>query len=126
MDHPYMEHPHEHGELDPNGKYDIPVPAEPLRATTAFLVVIHPDGTAAAYSDVNMPVVLEREPTLNEMYAGSAQVMKDVQTMQMTQNVVQQVVNAMMQVAQQQMMAAQNQQIANKVMAPNRNQRRHG
>lgn len=120
---------HIHEVPAPEGKvadgYDIPVPPEPLKGTTAFLVVISADGTAAAYADVNMPVVLEREPTLNEMYTGAAQVMKDVQIMQLTQNVVQNVVGGMMQVAQQQMQAVQNQQLAAKVMGPNRIQRRH-
>lgn len=105
--------------------YDIPTPPEPQKALTGFLVLIDANGTAVAYSDINTPVILDREPTLNEMYAGSAQVMKDVHTMQLTNHVVGNVVQAMMQVAQQQMQAAQDQQLASQLHL-NRQQRRHG
>lgn len=110
-----------------HGQYDIPQPKEPIKAATAFLIVCMPDGIKAAYSDVNTPLELEREATLNDMFEGACQVQRDVTIMQMTNHVVSNTVNGLMMAMQQQMMAAQNQQLASQVMGPpNRQQRRHG
>jgi hypothetical protein len=115
------EHEHAHGD----GSYEIPPPAEAMKAVTAFLVVTKADGTHTAFADVNTPLELERAATINDMYVGAAQVMRDVEIMQITQNVVQNVINAQMQMAQQAMAAQQDVQLANKIMMPNRTQRRH-
>jgi hypothetical protein len=122
-----LENEHDHAGHDhAEAKYDIPQPREPLKALTAFLIVCMPDGIKAAYSDVNTPLELEREATLNDMFEGAAQVQRDVTIMQMTNNVVNNTVNGLMMAMQQQMLAAQDRQIANQVMAPpNRAQRRH-
>jgi hypothetical protein len=129
-----MDHDHEvdpDPQVDPElGKvadgYDLPPPPDVVEATTAFLVICLPDGTKAAFSDVNTPLKLEREATLNDMFEGAAQVQRDVTIMQMTGQVVNNTVNGLMMAMQQQMQAAQNAQLANQVMGPNRAQRRHG
>lgn len=110
---------------DTNGAHEIPVSSPPIEAATAFLVVVMPDGVAVAYSDVNTSLNLQREAHLNDMYAGAAQVMRDVTIMQMTQTVVQNTVAGLMQVMQAQMEAVQNQQIAKQVLSGNRSARRH-
>lgn len=137
-----MEHDHDHSHeeevLDPEivkeaqayakGSYDLPPPApapEAMKAVTAFLVVTKSDGSHVGIADVNTPLELERPATINDMYVGSAQVMRDVEIMQITQNVVQNVINAQMQMAQQAMAAQENVKLANQIMTPNRAQRRH-
>lgn len=99
------------------GQYDMPAPREPLKATTAFLVVVMPDGVAAAYSDVNTPLELERESTLNDMYSGAAQVQRDVTIMTMTNQVVSNTINGMMMAMAQQAEMARNQKIVSKLQA---------
>lgn len=91
----------------PVGGYDIPPAPEPTKALTAFLIVVGEEGQALAYSDVNMPLKLQREPSLNEMYAACAQVMKDVQILQLAPHVASQTINGMLQaMAQQAQMVA--------------------
>jgi hypothetical protein len=97
-----------------NGQYDIQ-PQEAVHAKTAFLVVQMPDGSFVAHSDVNTPVILEHEATLNDMYCGAAQVQRDVTIMQTNQHITTNVVNGLMMAMQQQMEAAQAAKIANKL-----------
>jgi hypothetical protein len=115
-----MEHEHEHVEPVPNGEGPVP-----HRCVTAFLVMVMADGAAMAHSDPTTPFLADRVANLNDMYSASAAVMKDVEIMQLTQNVVQNVINAQLQVGQQMAAQAENQQIAQKIMMPNRAQRRH-
>jgi hypothetical protein len=105
----------------PNGQAPVP-----YRCVTAFLVMVMPDGIAMAHSDTSAPFLADREANLHDMYAACATVMKDIEIMQTTQNVVQNVINAQLQVGQQMAQAQQNQQIAQQIMMPpNRAQRRH-
>lgn len=102
----------------PNGQepsYDMPAPKEPIKAATAFLIVCMPDGVKAAYSDVNTPLELEREATLNDMFEGACQVQRDVTIMQMTNHVVSNTINGMMMAMAQQAEMARNQKIATKL-----------
>lgn len=116
--------PHEHPQGNVADGYDIPPPPEVQEAVTAFLVVCMPDGTKAAFSDVDKPLKLERPATLNDMFEGAAQVQRDVQIMMMTSQVVNNTINGMMMAMQQQMEAMANQKLANQIMTPNRAQRR--
>jgi len=114
MDHPHGEHPEENGQAaEPS--YDMPAPPEPLKAATAFLVVVLPDGMAAAYADVNMPLDLEREATLNDMFSAAAQVQRDVTIMTMTNQVVNNTINGLMMAMAQQAEMVRNQKIASKL-----------
>ena len=118
-----MEHTHDENgqhveeieESQVEASYDMPAPPEPLEAPTAFLIVCFPNGTAAAYSDVNMPLKLEREATLNDMYSAAAQVQRDVMIMTITGQVVNNTVNGLMMAMAQQMEAAKNAKIAAKL-----------
>lgn len=103
---------HEHAE---NGEYSIPPPPPATHAVTAFLIVCHPDGTKVAFSDVNLPLELEREATLNDMYDGCGQVRRDIEIMQVTGQVVNNTINGMMMAMAQQMEAAKNAKIAEKL-----------
>jgi hypothetical protein len=118
MDHEHS--PEENGQ-EPLGNvadgYDLPAPPEALKAATAFLIVVLPDGTAAAYSDVNMPLDLERESTLNDMYSAAAQVQRDVMIMTMTNQVVNNTINGLMMAMAQQAEMAKNAKIAAKLQA---------
>lgn len=88
---------------------------EPLVATTAFLVVCLPDGTKTAYSDVNIPIVLEREVTLNDMYDGCGQVMRDIQTMQLTSQITNSTINGVVMALDHKTKQAEAQQLADKL-----------
>jgi hypothetical protein len=83
--------------------YDIPPPPNPeaRKALTAFLVVVEPDGTSWATNDVNLDLVLERPPTLGDMYRGCAEVSKDIATSEAAQKTVGLMMQAQAQMAQQ-------------------------
>lgn len=90
--------------------YDMPTPLTPEQAAalengrkclTAFLVVIEPDGTSWATNDVNMDMVLERPPTMGDMYRGCAEVMKDITTTEASQKTVSLMMQAQAQMAHQ-------------------------
>ena len=92
-------------------QYDLPTPMSPDEADrlanarkvlTAFLVVVEPDGTSWATNDVNMDMVLERPPTMGDMYRGCAEVMKDITTSEASQRTVVLMMQATQQVAAQQ------------------------
>ena len=106
--------------------YEMPQPQEATKATTAFLVVCYSDGRKAAISDVNTLLELEREATLNDMYDGAGQVMRDIEIMMTTNHVVQNMVNAQMQIAAQAKQMAENEAVVQKLSLPNRQMRRHG
>lgn len=109
-----MEHEHDHDHAPEGHGYDIP-PREPMKALTAFLVVCMPDGTKMAMSDVNTPLELERESTLNDMFEGAAQVQRDVTLMQMTNHVVSQTINGLMMAMAQQAQSMKDAKIAQKL-----------
>lgn len=92
---------HEAEAPEQNGQAELPPMPEPAPAVTAFLVMVNSDGKALAYSDINTPVRMERMASLDDMYGACAQVMRDVQILQTSPIVAQQVINAQMQVAEQ-------------------------
>lgn len=77
------------------------------RCVTAFVVVLNHDGSVYATSDLNAPFMLDREANLHDMTAGSAIVMRDIQTSVTLQ--------AMEVVGQHRMAKLQEQQMAQKV-----------
>lgn len=100
--------------------YDMPRPITPeeaarledaRKALTAFLIVVESDGTSWATNDVNMDLVLERPPTLGDMYRGCAEVMKDIETSEAAQKSVTLMMQAQAQMAQ----AMQQDKIARKL-----------
>lgn len=95
-----------------NGQHELPDPPEVQKVRTAFLVLLHEDGSAVGHTDVNLPIEVGRVASFNDMYSGCAQVMRDVQIMQTNQTVVQNTVNTLMQAMQQQMEAVQTAQLA--------------
>jgi hypothetical protein len=115
---------HEHGPED-NGAYAMPMPQEPIPVFTAFLVVIHPDGTATGMSNLDTLVTPDHPASFNEMYGACAQVMKDITIMQTAQTSAQTITQAQMQMAQQAMQSQQDQALAKQIMMPNRAQRRN-
>lgn len=50
-----------------------------IPARTAFLVIMGHDGTATASSDCNQNVVIDREASIEDMYAGAAIVLRDIE-----------------------------------------------
>lgn len=50
-----------------------------IPARTAFLVIMGHDGTAQASSDCNLDVVIDREASIEDMYAGAAIVIRDIE-----------------------------------------------
>lgn len=50
----------------------------PLAVRTAFLVIIGHDGTATATSDCNQSIEIDREASIDDMYAGAAIVLRDI------------------------------------------------
>lgn len=50
-----------------------------IPARTAFLVIMGHDGTATASSDCNQDVVIDREASIEDMYAGAAIVLRDIE-----------------------------------------------
>lgn len=102
---------HEHEE----SSYDIPPAAEAAECVTAFLVIQQLDGSFIAMSDINAAVRLQREPTLNDMYLGGAQVQRDANMLMTSARISADTVNGMLQAMAAQMEAAQNAKIAAKL-----------
>lgn len=84
--------------------------AEVVEAKTAFVVFIKDDGSVVMSPDLNLPIVSERQPTINEVYSACALVMKDIQNQETAVLAAQHTVNAQMQMAQRMHDAQMNQQ----------------
>lgn len=97
---------------------------EPIRARTAYLVVIGYDGMVQFIPEVGeaLNLILERHPTVDEIQS-SAQIVHDDIVIRKTAGTVQQV---MLQTGQAMAEAQANAALADKVRnATNRQQRRH-
>lgn len=57
-------------------------------ARTAFLVVVGYDGSAVATHDVNLELEIEREASIDDMYAGAALVVRDIEASLAAKHVV--------------------------------------
>lgn len=108
-----------------DGAYDIPAPPSPEEADraaearpclTAFMVVVEEDGTAWATNNIELPVAPSRQPSLGDMYRSCSEVMKDIQTMEITQRTVQTLAQVWPQIAAQQAENERQNKIANKLM----------
>lgn len=53
--------------------------ADYQKGVTAFLVIVDHQGKATATSDVNMDIIVDREATIDDMYAGCSVVLRDIQ-----------------------------------------------
>jgi hypothetical protein len=61
---------------------------EVRQALTAFLVVVGHDGSAVATSDVNTQLVIDREATVDDMFAGASIVVRDINAATTSKHVV--------------------------------------
>lgn len=61
---------------------------EVMQARTAFLVIIGYDGSATATSDVNTSLEIEHEASIDELYTGSALVVRDIEASLAAKHVV--------------------------------------
>lgn len=57
-------------------------------AVTAFLVVVYPDGSSRASTDVNMNLTIDREANIDDMFAACSLVMRDIDATITARNVV--------------------------------------
>lgn len=78
---------------------------------TAFIVFLTKEGTFAASTDINLPIVPERVATGNDMLLGCSSVRDEIIVQNTAAVTAQMTVNAQMQLAQQAMQARQNQDI---------------
>ena len=135
-----LEHDHDH-EPDPAGlgatmngeaavepsagSYDIPLAPTPEEADkaaqarkclTAFLVVVETDGTAWATNTIDLNLEAERQPTMGDMYRSCAEVMKDIEAVEITQRTVGMLAQVWPQLQAQQAELDRQNKIANKLM----------
>lgn len=59
-----------------------------IPALTAFLVIVGHDGSARATSDVNTNLVIDREATVDDMFAGASIVVRDINAATNSKHVV--------------------------------------
>lgn len=92
---------------------EAPQPEMPqvVAAKTAFLVIEMPDGSVTVSPQLDINVMVERPPTIDDVFRASATVVRDVQVEQTAMKAAQHVVNAQMQLGRQIAEAQQNQQI---------------
>lgn len=50
-----------------------------VEAKTAFIVYIKDDGSTGVSTDIDIPLVVERAPTINEIYSAVGIIQKDIQ-----------------------------------------------
>jgi len=99
-----METEHETPEESSDGSEYIDEPDDAREAAaTAFVVVIDHEGTATALVDHEdlKKFRFDREPTLQDVWRGCAEVAKDVEAMEISARVMQQQMQMAQQVAQQ-------------------------
>lgn len=104
--------------------YEIPAPPTPEEAErkaaarqclTAFLVVIEDDGSAWATNNIDLVLDPKRPPNMGDMYRASAEVMKDIASMEQTQRTVQMLAQVWPQIAAGQAEAERQQKLAAKL-----------
>ncbi len=76
------------------------------RVTTAFLVLVQPDGQVVATSDMSTRFYSERAANVNDMYSGCQLVVRDIQASITSQHTIA-MMQQQMEAARQQAMAAQ-------------------
>lgn len=101
---------HEHHQHDDEG-YAIPQAPPVKEVETAFLVFLNDDGVWIAESNLDTPIKPRRIATLRDMRRAAAEVIHDVNTLLITENVI----NAQMQVARQAAEQAQTQMLADRL-----------
>lgn len=82
-----------------------------IEVQTAFIIFLTKEGTFAASSDINLPLVTDRVATGNDMLMGVTSVRDEI----IVQNTAGLVTMAQMQLAQQAMNARANQEILSKL-----------
>ena len=78
---------------------------------TAFLVMVMPDGSVNVSPALDIHVMAERPPTMEDVYMAVATVVKDIQVEQTAMKAAQHVINAQMQLGRQIAEQQQNAQI---------------
>lgn len=82
-----------------------------IAAKTAFLVIEMPDGSVTVSPSLDVTVMVERAPTIEDVFKNCSTVIKDVSVEQTAMKAAQHVINAQMQLGRQIAEAQQNQQI---------------
>lgn len=105
--------------------YDIPPPPTPEEAQkaaearpclTAFMVVVEADGTAWATNDINLLVDPARPPGMGDMYRSCAEVMKDIEGIEVAQRTVNMLAQVWPQIAANQQEQERQAKIATRLM----------
>jgi|SRR5215469_4194510 len=86
-----------------------------IECQTAFLIFLTKEGTYAASSDINLPLVPDRVATGNDMLLGVGSVRDEIIVQNTAAVTAQMMINAQVQLAQQAMNARQNQEILSKL-----------
>lgn len=94
--------------IDLNDLQDSGTQQPPVEVETAFLVIIRGKGVIQASMDINVPITVQREATVDEMEMAAHKIAADIQatkTAQVTQQNIQQAASQAMQQADAQRLA---------------------
>lgn len=87
---------------------------ELVEADAAFLVMVK-DGQVVMSTDINIPITVERQPTLHEIRGACYNVLTDLQNQETAMQSAQHTVNFQLQAARQMSEARTNQQLLEKL-----------
>jgi hypothetical protein len=75
-------------EPDPEDVTVTPEPAEPIECTTAFVVYQLPDGLWQVSTDIDVPLIPQREAHGDDLTSGCSTTLRDVQTRETAQAIL--------------------------------------